>query len=82
MEDTIKSQYLKNLIEAVKECKEMLDESRAMNEETRRLLESHERNPLDYPRQARVNYTESGADMSDSPLALFVRLLKPTQNGS
>ncbi len=82
MEDTARMTYTKNLIAAYKECRELLEASRKQVDETTRLLEHLNARKLDYPRCARVNYTESDSDISDSPLALFVRLLKPTQKGS
>lgn len=76
---SVKDKHISDLIEAYQECRKMLRESQKLVEETARLLEHLNARQLDYPRAARVNYTESDDKKPDIPLAQFVRLITATK---
>ena len=79
---TAREKYMADLLAAYKEVRGMLIESRKSVEETTRLLEHLNAQKLDYPRCARVNYSESGDEIPDFPLAKFVRLIEAKREGS
>jgi len=76
------ARHMTDLRAAYRECRKMLAESRELVSETSKLLERLSANRVDYPRAARVNYSQSDGETSDFPLAKFVRLVSPNNEGA